>query len=59
MSPVESRGLCPLSPIILDVALHNADGENRDTTHGYRTSTEASEENNAALQWPGDLACNP
>lgn len=28
VSPAESRGLCHFNPITLDVALHNADGEN-------------------------------
>lgn len=53
VSPAEQRGLCHLNPITLDVAIHNADRKNRDATHGNRTSTAASEENNAALQWPG------
>jgi len=56
---VETRGLCHLNPVTLDVALHNADSKNQEATHGNRTSTGASEENNAALQLPGNLACNP
>lgn len=56
--PEESRGLCHLNPITLDVALLNADCENRDTTHGNRISTGASEENTAPQQ-PAHLACNP